>query len=130
MAQQMQQQMQQGAAQGATGQDAQFGIGGFMGITPVPSPAASPAPALADAGPPTGTSPVAKRPLQRREVAMDSDAGPSRTMSTEDLTQGFYNLMRERERDMKWVQNIAVAVHDNAGLLNACLLYTSDAADE
>ena len=40
-------------------------------------------------------------------------------MDQEELTGGFYNLVAERGRDQKWVHGIAVAVHDNAELLNA-----------
>ena len=93
------------AMQGASGQQGAGGFNGSWGITPTPSPAATPAPMAIGAGPPTGMSPTAKRPLTRQDIAMDVVNGPSQAMSTSDLTQGFYNLMGERERDAKWVHN-------------------------
>ena len=83
------------------------GVGGYGGLTPNASPAATPggagtpAPAQGGGQAPTGTSPVAKRPLQRHDVAMATDDGPSQAMSAEDLTAGFYNLVRERDRDSR-----------------------------
>ena len=43
---------------------------------------------------------------------------PGRTMSGEELTHGFYNLMGLQQRDAKWVASIAESTHDNAVVLN------------
>ena len=78
-------------------------MGGPLGMTPVPTPAASPGGDV----PATGTLPTAMRPLNRQDVAMESDSVPSKAMSLEELTHGFYNLLRAQERDVKWSHSIA-----------------------
>ena len=77
-------------------------------------------------GQPTGTSPTAKRPTHTRaaDVAMDT-GGPSQVMGTDELTHGFYNLVKLQARDEQFNHGVAVAVHENAGLLNAVITRTN-----
>ena len=81
--------MQQGAS--AMGAD----VGGLntMSTGMTPAPAQSPVAGV------SGASPTAKRPLQRGDVAMVEDGGPSKPMSLEELTHGFYNLLKLQDRD-------------------------------
>ena len=44
------------------------------------------------------------------------DGGPSRVMSTEDLTAAFYQLNKLQDRDQKFTMNVRDAVQDNAEL--------------
>ena len=107
------------AVQGAMGPHADS-IGGPLGMSPAPASAfATPVPG----GAPTGTSPTAKRPSHTRasDVAMQQDGGPSKVMGTDELTHGFYNLVRLQARDEQFNHGVAVAVHENAGLLNAVI---------
>ena len=91
------------------------GMGGTLGMTP----AATPAPAMSPTQPVLGTSPTAKRPRDRSAYEQMEGDAPSRVMSGEELTQGFYNLTRLQSRDEKFLQGVAQCVHDNAGLLDA-----------
>ena len=96
------------------------GVGGPLGMSPGPASAAA-TPVPPDV--PTGTSATAKRPLTRAsDVAMQQDqGGPSKVMGTDELTHGFYNLIKLQARDEQFSGNVANAVHQNAGLLNATI---------
>ena len=85
-----------------------------------PNPAASPT-----AGQPSGMSPTAKRPRNVEMYASIDEGGGSRTMSNEDLTAGFLNLVCLQSRDAKFAADIAGCTHDNAGLLNAVISRTN-----
>ena len=85
-------------------------MGGPLGMTPAPSPTMDR---------PHGTSPVAKRPLDRSSFQVAQSG--VRTMTMEDLSAGFIALNAGAERDAQWVMSVAAAVHDNAGLLNALI---------
>ena len=107
-------------------------VGGTFGLTPMGSPSPTPVPPqqqIAAGQQQTGMSPTAKRPLDRSAYAAMEEQAPSRTMSNDELTAGFYQLVRTEAQDQKFTMDIAGAVHNNAELLNAligrCLLYTS-----
>ena len=98
----------QGAFAGSASQTkAGMPIGPFGGMAHLMSPAASPPqsttpvpPAQGGGGPaPSGSTPNAKRPMDR--AAVDVVTGGSRSMSIEDLSAGFVSL-------------------ENWGVLNAC----------
>ena len=75
--------------------------GSTMGDFASAAAAMSPSPSPTQNQPATGLSPTAKRPLDRSQhVAMQQD-GPSKAMSGEELTQGFYNLVQKQEANDK-----------------------------
>ena len=95
--------------------------GSTMGDFAAAAAAMSPAPSATQNQPATGMSPTAKRPLDRSaHVAMQQE-GPSKAMTGEELTQGFYNLVQKQETNDKWVMDIARVVHGNADLLNGVI---------
>ena len=79
--------------------------GAFAGMASIMSPAASPPqsttpvpPSGEGRGPaPSGSTPNAKRPMDR--AAVDVVIGGARSMSIEDLSAGFVNLERVLTRD-------------------------------
>ena len=85
------------------------------------SPAASPPTAAtplgsSSQGMPTGSTPNAKRPMDR--VSIDVALTGSRIMTNEDLSAGFTNLQRLQTRDEAFTASMSQAVHWNADLLN------------
>ena len=104
----------------ATGGVTPTGMSGPLGITPAPSPNTAIVPVLGGP-PPTGMSPIAKRPRDVGTFASMDTGGATRVMSVEDLTGGFINLSRLQERDAAFSQEIAKVVHENAVLLNAAI---------
>ena len=108
--------MQQGASAAAAGAATPGAVGaadvgGVLGMTPSPSPGGG--------VPPSGVSPTAKRPRNPENVAMDG-TGP--IMTLEDLSAGFYNLVKLQERDYKVISDIGQCVLGNADLLNATIV--------
>ena len=98
-----------GSAQTKAGMPA----GPFEGLARIMSPASSPpmavTPVPGGVGPgPSGSTPNAKRPMDRTSV--DVALSGSRTMSAEDLTAGFLNLQRLQARDETFQSNVAGAV--------------------
>ena len=66
---------------------------------------------------PTGSTPNAKRPLDRASIQVAQTG--SRVMSQEDLSAGLYHLQRLQQRDEQHLASTADAVHHNSPLLNA-----------
>ena len=83
----------------------------MMSPGPIPSPVGGVAP--------TGTTPTAKRPMDKTSI--DVVQGGSRLMTQEDLSAGFYNLMGLQQRDEKFTKNLADCTGYNAELLNALI---------
>ena len=86
-----------------------------------PSPAASPPAAVTPLGmssqsAPTGSTPNAKRPMDR--VSIDVALTGSRIMTNEDLSGGFTNLQRLQSKDEGFQTSVSQAVHWNADLFN------------
>ena len=127
----MAQQMQGGAspmAQGAASPMAQQQINDALlrpvPASPLPSGAATPMQQQQQVQGaqqlPTGSTPNAKRPLDRAAyIAMDQ--GAARVMTAEDLSQGFVNLVRLQARDEGFTKNVAECVHYNSELLDAVI---------
>ena len=88
----------------------------WSGITPTPSPVATPVPG---GDPPDARSPNAKRPLNRESIAMSTSE--TTVLSNEDLSAGMNTLYMNQERDRKWSTSIAESVHHNAEMLNAAI---------
>ena len=91
-------------------------IGGAFGMTPAPSPAATPGGQQQPQQ--TGISPTAKRPLDRAQYQAMETGNPQRNMSTDELTAGFYQVAGRQDIDGRFTQGIAECVHSNAELLN------------
>ena len=103
----------------AVGGDTQGGdaYGGAMGITPIASPAV---PGTPRDGPPSGSTPSAKRPREREEQA--TSGGLHTIMSLQELTDGFHELGAKCAVDATHLGTTATAVAWNADLLNALIL--------
>ena len=68
----------------------------------------------------SGMPPVAKRPRNLEDVAMNSGQ-PGKIMSNEMLTAGFLNIVELEERDRKAISDIGQCVALNSELLNAVI---------
>ena len=80
-------------------------IGGAYGITPAPSPTATPGGQRQPQQP--GISPTAKRPLDRTQYEAMEAGQPQRVMSLEELTTGFYQVAGRQDVDGRFTQGIA-----------------------
>ena len=114
----------QGAFAGSSQTKAGMPIGPFGGMASLMSPAASPPQSVTPVPPvtgvdgpaPSGSTPNAKRPMNR--AAVDVVVGGARTMSLEDLSAGFANFERVVTRDEAFASDVAGSVQYNADLLN------------
>ena len=81
------------------------------------SPGPNPSPV--GGAPPSGTTPNAKRPMDKTSI--DVALGGSRLMSQEDLTAGFNNLVGLQSRDERFTKDLADCTGYNADMLNALI---------
>ena len=76
----------------------------------------APTPRRLDVGQASGLTPVTKRPLNRESIQVANTG--ERPLSHDELTSGFYALLRRADREEAFTLQLSQCVTENAGILS------------